>query len=558
MRLSLERSINLLTSVGAGLAAFLFSLAGFLMLSDFGEQVLAAVTMGLFALTIVWLAYEKPNAGQARAVAALIDRLLKVRSGDLSSPSPSVVRREMPALAAAVDGLFEQVRSTLDDVNAIALYDPVTALANRAHFTREAEAMLKTRRGDEQLALLFLDLDGFKAVNDSCGHAQGDRMLALVAERLRSVVLSETRPSAPKPLLARLAGDEFTMLFPAVAGGDEAERVGAALLSALAAPFEFAGEEYELGASIGISLAPGDGAELPAIMRAADIAMYHAKASGRGRACLYHPALAVAFAEKGRAERKMREGLRRGELDLSYRPQVCLRTDAVLRGEAIIRWAYLPGEVDTEAAASGAVERCCPTSDLCDWLIDNVPAALRRWREAGLDRRLTIRVGDRCLARAGFLPRLAGSIDLSGSLPAILELEVGATTRWSAELLATIAEFREAGAQVLLSDLGAAGTDLVRLRNLPLDRVKLDDALVRDVDHHEGSRLIAAALVHMAQGLKLSTIAPGVERPAQLDVLRTIGCDWAQGPLLGSALREGPFMALLRANPNRSTATNAA
>lgn len=296
MRISWTRLGNILTSVLAGVASFLFTLTAFLMLRDISEQVMASVTIGLFALSIVWMAYEKPNSGQARAIAALVERLLAVKAGDLASPAPAALKREMPELAAAVDGLFEQVRSNIDNVSAMALYDPVTSLPNRIHFRREAERMLNDEKGDPGFALLFIDLDGFKEVNDRLGHAAGDQVLVIVASRLSAVVKAEARVgNHPQPLLARLAGDEFTMLFPNVRDSHEAERIARRALKALAAPFEASNRLIDVGGSIGVALYLDHARDLPDLMKAADIAMYHAKASGRSRYCIYDSHLAVAF-----------------------------------------------------------------------------------------------------------------------------------------------------------------------------------------------------------------------------------------------------------------------
>ena len=290
MRVAWHKAANLATSAAAGVAAFLFTLASFLMLRELGEQVMASVVIGLFALAITWIASERPNSGQTRAVAALIDRLLTVPAGDLSSPAPAALREEMPALAAAVDGLFEQVRSTLDDVSAIALYDPVTSLPNRVHFTREAERMLAARRGEQMFGLLFLDLDRFKEINPTAGHARGDEVLALVAERLRGVLLAEGRfGTLGQPILARYAGDEFVMLLPGLANAAEADHVAHCALASLVAPAPDGGS-LGVGASIGIALAPRDGSDLPALLRAADAAMYRAKANGRAQVCSTQPA----------------------------------------------------------------------------------------------------------------------------------------------------------------------------------------------------------------------------------------------------------------------------
>lgn len=311
MRVSWVKFGNVLTSLFAGVASFLFTLVAFLMLRDISEQIMASVTIGLFALSIVWLAYEKPNSAQARAVSSLIDRLLAVRSGDLTSPAPATLHREMPALAAAVDGLFEQVRSNIDHVNAMALYDPITSLPNRIHFRREAERMIR-EEGARRLALLFIDLDGFKDVNDSLGHAGGDQVLAMVADRLRGVAKAEARSrELTQPLVARLAGDEFTMLFPNIRYGEEAERIAKRVLATLTLPFEINHQIVDMGASIGVALCPQHGDELTVLMRAADIAMYHAKESGRSQYCLYHAGHGAAFERKLQTERVLRAALRK-------------------------------------------------------------------------------------------------------------------------------------------------------------------------------------------------------------------------------------------------------
>ncbi len=288
MRTSVGMISNRLLSVCAGAAACGLTLLGFLLLATIDQQVVASLFIGLFALAVVRLAAERPNSAQAQAMAALKERLLAVGHGDLTSPAPESLRREVPVLAAAVDALFEQVRSTLDDAHALAMYDPVTALPNRIHFRREAERVLKACKPGEGAALLFIDLDGFKEVNDHFGHAHGDQVLIMVANRLRVVVKAETEAdSLAPPLLARLAGDEFTMLLPGVQSCVEAERVADRALAALAEPFRQGSHVSRLSGSIGISLSPQHGAELTDLMKSADIAMYQAKATGRSRACLF-------------------------------------------------------------------------------------------------------------------------------------------------------------------------------------------------------------------------------------------------------------------------------
>jgi diguanylate cyclase (GGDEF)-like protein len=298
MRRSFDTLGNVVLSLAAGLAAFVLTLAAFLMLQSLDEQIVASLGIGLFALLVVWVASEKPNSGHARAVRALVDRLMAVGDGDLESPTPAIVHREIPALGQAVDDLFSQVRLNLENVHTMAMYDPVTTLPNRVHFKREAERMI-----DTPLALLFVDLDGFKEVNDQLGHAQGDKVLMMVADRLREVVKLETRPDAgEQPLLARLAGDEFTLLFPGVANEADAERIARRASVALAQAYDGMHQRISIGASIGVALAPAHASDLTGLLKAADIAMYHAKRSGRSQVCVYRAELAAAFENRAMQE----------------------------------------------------------------------------------------------------------------------------------------------------------------------------------------------------------------------------------------------------------------
>ena len=471
MRKLFGRLKNFLISLMAGLAAFVFTLAGYLMLRDFGAQIAGSVGLGLFALVIVWIVAERPNSGQARAFAALTDRLMAVRAGDLTSPAPPVVQSEMPELAAAVDGLFEQVRSNLDNAQAMAMYDPVTSLPNRVHFKREADRMLKAREQGKRLALLFIDLDGFKEVNDSLGHAMGDHVLMIVADRLREVVKSETRATArAQPLLARLAGDEFTLLFPAVLGEDEAKRIADRALAALNEPYISDGQKIDMGASIGVALCPRDGEDLTTLMKAADIAMYHAKASGRSQVCIYSPKLAAAFEEKAVTEREIHAGLRRGEFELAFQPQVSTRNGAIVAGEALVRWNHPEGGVRLPESFLRVAEDSNLVAEVGDWIVDSVAATLGRWQAAGLTQRLTFNVSSRQVERADFFKRLRAGMSVTGSPAWLLEIELSETMamRCSESVLAELAALRKAGVSIALDDFGSGYSNLGRLKDMPL------------------------------------------------------------------------------------------
>ena len=534
---------NRVLSVMAGLSAFALTLLGFLLLGTLNQQVVASLFIGLFALMIVHLAAERPNSAHARAVAALIDRLLAVSRGDLSSPAPAALKNDMPALAAAVEGLFAQVRSNLDDAQALAMYDPVTALPNRVHFKREAERILSTR--DSGAALLFIDLDGFKEVNDRLGHAQGDQVLVMVANRLRVVLKAEVADGtlAP-PLLARLAGDEFTMLLPEVSTREEAERIAAGALAALAEPFKPAGQSVLIGGSIGIALAPEHGSDLTGLMKAADIAMYHAKASGRSRLCSYEPHLARASEERAALETSVRRAVERHELELVFEPRLCLRTGAITAAEAQIRW----NGADGSRLLSGEETMLQETGlavHLGEWTLDAVSQALARWRAAGLDHILCFPVAARQFERLDFIERLRGALNRAGSAPWGVEIELNEAAASGCDkwVVAELERLRRDGVEVCVSDFGSGRARLSGFASLPMNRVRLDGGIVAEIDRSERARGVAASLIHLVHGLGCEAVAAGVERQDQVEVLRTLGCDSLQGFPGVAPMPEEAFLA---------------
>ena len=278
-----QKFSNVLLSSAAGVASFLFSLVAFLYITELDTQIVASLVAGAFCLLISYVASERPNSESARSLTALAERLLAVEDGDLTSPAPALLRESNPKLAAAVDSLFEEVRASIENAHALGMYDPVTSLPNRLHFRSEADKMLSVANGGRS-AMLFIDLDRFKSVNDCLGHARGDQLLVMVANRLRVVVTAEIGDSnLPRPLLARLAGDEFTMFFPQIEGLAEIEMIARRIALAVSESFELQGHSIDIGASIGVAVSPDHGSTVESLMRAADLAMYRAKSRGGGQ-----------------------------------------------------------------------------------------------------------------------------------------------------------------------------------------------------------------------------------------------------------------------------------
>src|SRR3982751_2930434 len=242
-----QKISNAILSCAAGFASFLFSLTALLYLTEFDEKILAALVAGTFCLLISYIASERPNSESARALSALAERLMAVESGDLISPAPAVLKAANPKLAAAVDTLFSEVRASIENAHALGMYDPVTSLPNRLHFRSEADKLMSEALDDASSAMLFVDLDRFKMVNDSLGHARGEQLLIMVANRLRVVVNAEFTGSArTRPLLARLAGDEFTIFFPEIESVQEIERLARRVVLAISEPFELCAHSVDI------------------------------------------------------------------------------------------------------------------------------------------------------------------------------------------------------------------------------------------------------------------------------------------------------------------------
>jgi diguanylate cyclase (GGDEF)-like protein len=445
--------------------------------------------------------------------------------------------------------LFEQVRSSLDNFRTMAMYDPVTALPNRIHFRREAERILSVRQPDDCMAVLFIDLDGFKEVNDRFGHAQGDQMLTMVANRLRVVVKAECDPEAAPPLLARLAGDEFTILLPGLCTGGEAERVASCALAALAQPFSSLGEGATIGASIGVAICPQHGTDLPSLMKAADTAMYHAKSSGRARVCLFDNQLARDSERRAAFAQAIGHALSENELALVYHPRLCLRSGAILAGDAALSWnraGEAPVRVDD---IFPAVEEAGLEHRLSANMLASALRAYGRWREAGLSQRLCIRLTPGQVERGDFAEALFASLAGAAEPHGLLELEVpaGALSLVRPHVRDQLETLRRLGVSVAIGGFGAAGMDLAALHAVPVDRIKLDPALIAEVDRDPRARTILSALLHLVHGIGCEAVAMGVHRAEQVEVLRAAGCDAMQGFFAADPMEEEAFVAWIAA-----------
>jgi diguanylate cyclase (GGDEF)-like protein len=541
-----QKISNAILSCTAGLASFIFSLTALLYLTEFDQKILAALVAGAFCLLISYIASERPNSESARALAALGDRLLAVEDGDLVSPAPPSVQRNMPKLAAAVDSLFAEVRSSIENAHALGMYDPVTALPNRLHFRSEADKLLSEALDGTSSAMLFVDLDRFKMVNDNLGHARGDQLLVMVANRLRVVVNAEFSGAARvRPLLARLAGDEFTLFFPEIESVPEIERIARRIVLAISESFELCSHSVDIGASIGVAISPDHGTSIEALMRAADIAMYRAKSNGGGQHCLFDAKLAAEHQQRIETEKALTEAVQRGDFVLAFQPQMSLVTGEVAGAEALLRWNHkrdgmrLPGTFIPIAERTGVI------GEIGDWVMAEVASVLANWHRGGFGRHLSFNISPRQVERPDFFIRFRQAFADAGVPLSLVELEFteSAAMEVGATVLEEIAALRADGARIAMDDFGTGYSNLARLRSMPLDRVKLDPSLISDIEECEAARVVVQAVIHLIKGVGCEIVAEAVETAAQADILRAMGCDAVQGYVFAPPMLEDEFLA---------------
>ena len=543
---SAQKVSNAILSCAAGVASFVFSLTALMYLTEFDQKIVAAIAAGTFCLLISYVAAERPNSESARALSALSERLLAVEDGDLVSPAPASLKENMPKLAAAVDSLFAEVRASIENAHALGMYDPVTSLPNRLHFRSEADKLLSDGAEGTKSAMLFVDLDRFKMVNDSLGHARGDQLLIMVANRLRVVVNAENAISSkPRPLLARLAGDEFTIFFPEIESIAEVERVARRIVLAISEPFELSSHSVDIGASIGVAISPDHGNSIEALMRAADIAMYRAKSVGGGQHCLFDANLASEHQDKIDTEKALTDAVQRDEFVLVFQPQMSLVTGEVAGAEALLRWNHPRDGLRLPATFIPVAERTGLISEIGEWVFVEVAATLASWQRDGFDGRVAFNISPRQVERPDFFLRLRQSFVDAGVPLNMIELEFteSAAMEVSATVLEEIAALREDGARVAIDDFGTGYSNIARLRAMPLDRVKLDPSLIADIETSEKARVIVQAVVHLIKGVGCEIVAEAVETVAQADILRAMGCDTVQGFVFAKPMFEEDFLA---------------
>jgi len=450
----------------------------------------------------------------------------------------------------AVEGLVLNTRDVTDRValeeqlTHRAFHDPLTGLANRALFVDRLEHALYTGLPqDERLAVLFIDLDDFKKINDSLGHPAGDDVLRVCARRL-------TERLAAGDTAARFGGDEFAVLLEGCTSPDAAGQMARYLLDALAEPFELDGRRLTLSASIGVVLVDRR-AQPPAeeVLRNADIALYRAKEGPAGSYRLFEERMHAALLRRVELEGELRRGLAAGQFLLHYQPIVEPSAGTVVGAEALVRWAHPergmvpPGQFIPVAEQAGLIEH------LGAWILREAVRQAAAWRRAGVgggNLWVSVNLSVEQLAN----PALVGEVELAlrnHGLPAeqlVLELTESAVMRDVVAATQRLDALKGLGVQIGVDDFGEGHSSLAYLASLPLDLLKIPKAFVDPLGQPGGNDALVRAIVQLARAFGLRTVAEGIEQPSQLDPLLRLGCDLAQGYLFGHPARAAEVAAL--------------
>lgn len=552
------KSRAIIFAICAGAVAFILALVATAEPLLTAENAARALIVSIVCAAMCWAAAERALSATAAAIDVAIERLALAGKGDLHSPIRPEVREHAPRLADAMEGLFHQFDANLESVHRLAMFDPVTGLSNRTHFYRTCERILSELEAGRGAALFFIDLDRFKAVNDTMGHAMGDLLLGMVADRLQDVAdRFSAEGQALSPLIGRLAGDEFTMFFPELAEESAAESIGDSILHALSQPFLLGEQEIVVGASVGIALRPQHGLMLQDLMRAADAAMYHAKAQGRGRAEHFTEMLAAEIAERARLESDLRVAIDKDQFSLVFQPQLSAADGRLVAAEALLRWRH-PEGLKLPAAFIQCAEDTGLIIEIGEWVVASVAETISRWGKLGIKQRMAVNISPRQLDHAAFFRRLREAMHLAEAPAELLELEITETLamRCSDDVIDAIRALRADGASLAIDDFGTGYSNLARLRELPVNRVKLDRCLIEKVADNAEARTIAQALIGLIHGLNCEAVAEGIETHAQAEVLRVIGCDILQGYAMAEPMAEDAFLVWARSGNEKRRSRN--
>jgi diguanylate cyclase (GGDEF)-like protein/PAS domain S-box-containing protein len=404
-------------------------------------------------------------------------------------------------------------------------HDPLTDLPNRVLFLdRLHQALAIARRQHTQFALMFIDLDRFKAINDTHGHQAGDTVLQEVAARLTHCVRGVDTVS-------RLGGDEFVVLLADIGGVDQAAHVAGSVMQAVSRPVRAQGQEISLSVSIGIAICPSDGGDVETLLKHADVAMYHAKQNGRNGFQFFSPEMNAHVVERVQMENKLRQALENGEFVLEYQPEVDIGSGRTIGVEALIRWRHPERGLLAPHEFIPVAEECGLIVPIGEWVLREACQQARTWRDEGFPVVVAVNLSNVQFIHDHLVRYVDEALASSGLAPQFLDLEIteGVIMNGDAATLATVNALRERGVQLTIDDFGTGYSSLSFLRRFPLSKLKIDRSFIDDITRDPADAAMIPAIIAVARSLKLRVIAEGVETAEQLRFLQQHGCDEYQG-----------------------------
>jgi diguanylate cyclase len=546
---------------GAAYVHAMLSAPGVFRLADLPGWVGAGTLMLILSLALLaplWRPSEAPFARAVRAAGALtaaaICTLGAAASVTATDAAQWVVGPDwlamlsLPALGAVL--LAVGRRGHTPEVSfrpaRAAAVDHLTGLPTRLFFERRLDAAAKrcdARAG--RLAVLFIDLDGFKPVNDTFGHSSGDRVLEQVGQRLKAM-------SRGSVVAARVGGDEFLLLATGTGDADRVARIAQRLVDTLSEPYRLDDREVTISCSVGIATYP-DGCQSQKLIARADAAMYAAKRAGGSRHCFYAPEMDAGVQQNFDLLRELREALAKDELELFFQPKIDARSGKVTAAEALLRWNHptrgtvMPGDFVPLAERAGLI------GPLGNWVIEAACKQARAWRDKGLRMRVAINLSAHQMRQDDIADRIAEALKRHRIHPSLLTCEITETAAME-DTGATQETFRrlgELGTHLSIDDFGTGYSSLSYLRRLPAEELKIDASFVGDLEHSADARAVIDAVVKLAHALGLKVVAEGVETPRQHKILTELGCDELQGFLFAKPMTARAL--LLWAMGDRST-----
>ncbi|HEY6483293.1 MAG TPA: EAL domain-containing protein [Steroidobacteraceae bacterium] len=500
---------------------------------------IAVLAMGLVVAVLLTMSITVP----VRRLTA-VTRLLA--TGNRGARAPRGGPTELDALAESFNMMADQIAGAEAELRAhqaelerhvaertrqlhhLAHHDPLTQLPNRRQLSAcLGGALARATATGQRLALLFVDVDNFKSINDTLGHNFGDRVLQGIAERLGAA-------SHGRSMLARLGGDEFTLLLEDVKSVEEVEARAAEIVTTLQQPLTVDGRLLTTSASVGASLFPDHAENSEQLLRAADVALFRAKELGRNRFALYKPELYDAAAQRFRLEQSLRRAVEAGDLLLMFQPEIALHTFEVTGLEALLRWRKPDGRIATATEFIHIAEQTGLIHELTDWVLRSATSTVAAWRAQGWHRAcVAINVSPPQFFESDFVEHVARALEVTGLPASAIELELTETVlQTGPATIESLRRLRELGVAIALDDFGIGYSSLTSLEQLPITSVKLDRMLIEGIDTNPRSAAIVRSIVALCHGLGLQVIAEGVERPTQLEFLSHCGPITVQGYLL--------------------------